>query len=162
VDLARRLADDGVVAGLCIHPRSAAQRHKGKPDYELVRRLADELPVPVLVSGGLQDAESARAAFHATDAAGVMLARGSLGNPWLFERLLGARDAEPSREEILDELDWVLDRAVEHLGDERATRYLRKFYPWYLERLGGGPELRAAVQTAPSLADVRALVWDLR
>ena len=92
--------------------------------------------MPVLISGGLHTAEQARAAFEHTGAAGVLLARGSLGNPWLFEQLLGPPRAEPDRDEILAELDWVIERAVEHLGDERATRYLRKFYPWYVERLG--------------------------
>ena len=62
---------------------------------------------------------------------------GSLGNPWLFSQLLGRRAGEPDRAEILAELDWVIDRAAEHLGPERAARYLRKFYPWYLERLDG-------------------------
>jgi tRNA-dihydrouridine synthase B len=161
VVLARRLALEDVVAGLCIHPRSATQRHKGQPDYELVRRLADELPIPVLVSGGLQDAPTVRAAFAATEAAGVMLARGSLGNPWLFEQLLGTRAAEPTREEVLAELDWVLESAVEHLGRERATHYLRKFYPWYIERLGGTRTqqagLQAAVQRASALGEVREL-----
>ena len=65
-----------------------------------------------------------------------MLARGALGNPWLFEQLLGPRSAEPTRAEVLAELDWVIARAVEHLGAERAARYLRKFYPWYVARLG--------------------------
>ena len=64
-----------------------------------------------------------------------MLARGSLGNPWRFQRLLGLRDGEPSAVEVLDELRWVIDRAEEHLGPERAGRYLRKYYPWYAERL---------------------------
>jgi nifR3 family TIM-barrel protein len=161
VAVARALAHEANVAGLCIHPRSASQRHAGKPDYELVSELVQELPVPVLVSGGLRTAQDARDAFELTGAAGVLLARGSLGNPWLFEQLLGLRSSEPERTEILAELDWVIDRAVEHLGEDRATRYLRKFYPWYLERLGGGPELRAALQMAPGLADVRALVWDV-
>jgi tRNA-dihydrouridine synthase B len=159
VKVARELAQQGDVAGLCIHPRVASQRHAGVADYQLVRELVDELPVPVLVSGGLRTAEDAHDAFEATGAAGVLLARGSLGNPWLFEQLLGRRSCEPGREEVLAELDWVIDRAVEHLGEDRATRYLRKFYPWYVERLGGGPALRAALQTAPSLADVRTLLW---
>ena len=47
-----------------------------------------------------------------------------------------ARRASPRRDEVLGELDWVMDRAVEHLGPERAARYLRKFYPWYLDRIG--------------------------
>ena len=102
-------------------------------------------------------------AFERTGAAGVLLARGSLGNPWLFEQLLGAgADPGADRDEILDELDWVIERAVEHLGEQRATRYLRKFYPWYIERLGGTRHeqaaLQAAVQTAPTLEAARAIL----
>ena len=164
VEVARALAHDGCVAGLSIHPRHAAQRHKGKPDYALARTLVEELPVPVLISGGLQTPGSARAAFEQTGAAGVLLARGSLGNPWLFEQLLGRRAAEPERDEILAELDWVIACAREHMGDERATRYLRKFYPWYIERLAPPPAaakaLQAALQTAPSLEAAGALLHD--
>ena len=162
--VARALAHDGGVAGLSIHPRHASQRHKGKPDYALARSLVEELPVPVLISGGLQTADKARAAFEQTGAAGVLLARGSLGNPWLFEQLLGHRAVEPDRDEILSELDWVIARAREHLGDERATRYLRKFYPWYVERLAPPPadakQLQTALQTAPSLEAAVALLHD--
>jgi tRNA-dihydrouridine synthase len=125
-----------------------------------VSRLVAELPVPVLVSGGLQTAAGARAAFEQTGAAGVLLARGSLGNPWLFSELLGLREGEPDRTEILTELDWVIDRAVEHLGVERASRYLRKFYPWYVERLGGGKGLQAALQRAPTLEAARTLLHE--
>jgi tRNA-dihydrouridine synthase B len=162
VEVARALAHDGGVAGLAIHPRHASQRHSGRPDYELAAALVQELPVPVLISGGLQTAASARAAFEQTGAAAVLLARGSLGNPWLFEQLLAGRDAEPARDEILAELDWVIERAVEHLGAQRATRYLRKFYPWYIERLGGTRQeqksLQAALQTAPDLSCARELL----
>ncbi len=157
VDVARRLAFDGGVAGVSIHPRHASQRHTGTPDYALARALVEELPVPVLISGGLRTAEAARTAFAQTGAEAVLLARGSLGNPWLFAQLLGTRSDEPGRDEILAELDWVIERACEHLGEERAGRYLRKFYPWYVERLGAGRGLQAALQVAPDLAQVRAL-----
>jgi tRNA-dihydrouridine synthase B len=164
LEVARRLVFDGGVAGIGIHPRHASQRHRGAPDYDLVRTLVEELPVPVLVSGGLQTADAVRLAFERTGADGVLLARGSLGNPWLFEQVLGLRDADadPERDEILDELDWVIDSAVEHVGVDRATRYLRKFYPWYVERLGGTHQekaaLQAALQTAPTLASARDLL----
>ncbi|HEY3729254.1 MAG TPA: tRNA-dihydrouridine synthase [Solirubrobacteraceae bacterium] len=158
LDVARRLAYDGAVAGLCIHPRNASQRHSGAPDYELARQLVEELPVPVLISGGLRTPERAREAFERTGAAAVLLARGSLGNPWLFEQLLGRRAGDPSREEILAELEWVTERAREHLGEERATRYLRKFYPWYVERLGGDRALQDGLQRAPTLSEARALL----
>ena len=69
---------------------------------------------------------------------------------------------------MLAELDWVLERAVEHLGEERATRYLRKFYPWYLERLGseylerlgGAKALQAGLQSAPTLTAARGLLGE--
>ena len=72
----------------------------------------------------------------------------------------GADGPEPTRDEILAELDWVIERAIEHLGAERAARYLRKFYPWYVERLGirgaAGRQLLARLQTAPDLQTARS------
>ncbi|HWE15274.1 MAG TPA: tRNA-dihydrouridine synthase [Solirubrobacteraceae bacterium] len=156
--VARMLAEAGVVAGLCIHPRHASQRHSGKPDYELARALVEELPVPVVISGGLRSPEAAREAFERTGAAAVALARGSLGNPWLFSQLLGQRSAQPERTEILAELDWIIDRATEHLGAERAARYLRKFYPWYLERFGGDRALQDGLQRAATIEAARELL----
>ncbi len=156
--LARRLAEEGGVAGLCIHPRHASQRHTGAPDYELARSLIESLPVPVVLSGGLRTPQLALDAFERTGAAAVALARGSLGNPWLFAQLLGTRASEPTRDEILDELDWVIDAAVEHLGQSRAARYLRKFYPWYVERLGADRDLQDALQRAVSIDAARALL----
>ena len=72
--------------------------------------------MPVVVSGGMAGAEHIRAVFESTGCAAVMLARGALGNPWLFAQVLGDARREPSRAEILAEWEWVLDRAVEHLG----------------------------------------------
>jgi tRNA-dihydrouridine synthase B len=158
LDVARALVHDGGVAGIAIHPRHASQRHTGRPDYSLARGLVEELPVPVLISGGLQTAEKARTAFEQTGADGILLARGSLGNPWLFSELLGTRSDPPTREEILAELDWVIERACEHMGRERGARYLRKFYPWYVVSLGGGRALQAAVQQALSIDEVRELI----
>src|SRR3954470_11703421 len=135
VELARRLVDEAGVAAISFHPRHASQQHKGKPDYELAARLVEALDVPVIVSGGLLSDERPSEALATSGAEAVMLARGSLGNPWRFERLLGLRDGEPSPIEVIEEMRWVIDRCEEHLGTDRAGRYLRKFYPWYAERL---------------------------
>jgi len=154
--LARRLAAEAGVAGITLHPRHASAQHRGAPDYDLARELVVELaPVPVIVSGGMSDAEAVRRAFRHTGAAAVMLARGALGNPWLFGQLLGRRAGPPSREEVLDELDWVIDRAVDHLGPERAARYLRKFYPWYVQRLGGDAGLQDVLARSPTVDAAR-------
>ncbi len=160
--LAHRLVDEAGVAAIAFHPRSASVQHKGVPDYELARRLVQSLAAPVILTGGLSDAEHVREAFLQTGAAAVMLARGSLGNPWLFARLLRGREDGPTAGEVLSELDWTIDRAVEHLGLDRATRYLRKFYPWYLARLDLEPatarRISATLQTAPTLAEARSAV----
>jgi tRNA-dihydrouridine synthase len=147
------------VAAIAFHPRSAAVQHRGVPDYELTARLVESLPAPVILTGGLSDAEHVHEAFGRTGAAAVMLARGALGNPWLFAQLVAGREPGPSRAEVQAELDWTIDRAVEHLGEARATRYLRKFYPWYIVRLElaahDAKRLQASLQAAESLEDVR-------
>jgi tRNA-dihydrouridine synthase B len=136
VALARRLVEEAGVAGIAFHPRHASQQHKGSPDYELAAELVEALEVPVILSGGLSSDARVVEAFRRSGAEAVMLARGSLGNPWRFSRLLGKRAGEPGVDEVVAELEWVIERAREHLGGERASRYLRKFYPWYAERLG--------------------------
>ena len=87
-ELAHRLVLEAGVAAIGFHPRSAAVHHKGVPDYELAARLVDSLPAPVILTGGMNDADAVRDAFASTGAAAVMLARGALGNPWLFSELL--------------------------------------------------------------------------
>jgi tRNA-dihydrouridine synthase B len=161
-DLARRLVEDAGVAAIGFHPRSAAVHHKGTPDLALAARLVEVLPAPVVLSGGLRSAPAVRAAHEATGAAAFMLARGSLGNPWLFGELLGEGPGAPGPDEVLDELDWLVERCVEHLGPERAGRWLRKAYPWYLERLGAPKATQEALQRAPSLTEARALLDGLR
>ena len=161
-DLALRLADEAGVAGISFHPRSAQVRHKGRPDYELAAQLAAALPVPMILSGGMNDPVHIRRVFDETGVAAIMLARGCLGNPWLFEQTLGRRTEEPSRDEVLDELDWVVERGVEHLGADRAARYLKKFYPWYVETLGEGSVVQDALRRAETIADQRAIVDGLR
>jgi tRNA-dihydrouridine synthase B len=165
LELAHRLVSEAGVAGIAIHPRSAEVHHKGVPEYELAAELARSLPVPVILTGGLNSAERVREAFRHTGVAAVMLARGALGNPWLFDELLRGGSWTPTRAQILAELEWTIDRAVEHLGEPRATRYLRKFYPWYVERLEIAPAdakaLQAALQSADTLAEARALLAHL-
>jgi nifR3 family TIM-barrel protein len=135
VIVAERLASEGVVAGIAFHPRHASQQHKGLPDYELAREVVETLEVPVMISGGLMSEEKAHKVIESTGAEAILLARGALGNPWLFERALGERDGLPSYDEVVAEWLWVIDRSGEHFeSDERAARYLRKFHPWYLDR----------------------------
>jgi nifR3 family TIM-barrel protein len=166
--LAHRLVDEAGVAAIGFHPRSAAVHHKGVPDYDLAARLVQSLGAPVILTGGLRSVDEVHRAYEHTGVEAVMLARGILGNPWLFEQLLGLRpaDAVPTRAEVLDELDWTIDRCIEHLGPVRGARYLRKCYPWYVDRLGLEPAIakrvQAALQQTDDVAGARAVLAPLR
>src|SRR5215212_8321707 len=110
-ELAHRLIQEAGVSAIGFHPRSAAVHHKGTPDYDLAARLVESLGAPVILTGGLSSPAAVRAAYERTGAAAVMLARGSLGNPWLFGQVLGTRTDDPTRDEVLAELHWIMDRA---------------------------------------------------
>jgi tRNA-dihydrouridine synthase len=90
-----------------------------------------------------------------------MIARGALGNPWIFAELTGTRATSPTHDEVVAELLWTMDQAERHFGEERANRYLRKFYPWYLERLGIGGREADEFQRAATLDEARGLVRGL-
>ena len=157
-ELALRLAEEAGVAAIGFHPRAATKGHKGAPDYALTSELVERVGVPVIVSGGLSTAAAARRAYEESGADAVMIARGSLGNPWLFEELTGARHEPPAQAEVAAELLWVMDGAEEHLGSERAERYLRKFYPWYMERLEAPQEVVDELQRSADLRRARQLI----
>jgi tRNA-dihydrouridine synthase B len=160
-ELAIRLVEEAGVAAIAFHPRAATKGHKGKPDYALTRELVERLEVPVIVSGGLSSAEAARRAYAESGADAVMIARGSFGNPWVFEELTGRRAEPPRHGEIVAEWLWVVDRAEEHLGAERSARYLRKFHPWYVERLEAPKEVADELQRSADLARARELIGSL-
>jgi nifR3 family TIM-barrel protein len=162
IALARRLVEEAGVAAIALHPRSAEVHHKGSPDYELAAGLVEQLGAPVILSGGLRSREAVLCAFRQTGVSAVMLARGALGNPWLFSMLLNPAAGEPTPQAVIGELRWTIDAAVEHLGHERATRWMRKAYPWFIARLGvdraAAKAIQEELQRAQSLSEVVVLL----
>ena len=144
-----------------IPPAPGDRPAQGRAGLRARPGLAEALPVPMIISGGLHTADAARRAYEESGADAVMIARGSLGNPWIFEELTGERTDPPSPVEIVEELLWVVDRAEEHLGPLRAARYLRKFYPWYLDRLQAPKELSSELQRCDDLERSRELIGSL-
>lgn len=155
--LAARLADAGAAA-LCIHPRTGAQGWKGRADHELTARLTRELAVPVIASGDVSGPEDVRRLLVDAGAAAVMVGRAALGNPWLYSDLLAGK--EPGRrtlEEVLAELLEFARDVENEIGAERAGRYLRKFYGWYLAPLGPSGQLRQALRLSGSAREAAEL-----
>ena len=119
--------------------------------------------MPVLISGGLRTAAAGARGVRAHGRGGGRCSPAARSaTRGCSTQLLGGRDAraDPRRDPRRARLGASTAR-VEHLGDERASRYLRKFYPWYVERLGGtrGEQaaLQAALQQAESIEQAREL-----
>ena len=129
VELAHRLVEEAGVAGIAFHPRHASQQHAGSPDYALARELAESLPVPVILSGGLSDEPAVWPPSTQSGAAAVMLARGSLGNPWRFARLLGRYRRRARRQHE------VSDRARDHHRGRRGPPRPRPRRPLFAQVL---------------------------
>ena len=116
--------------------------------------------MPVIVSGGMDGAEHIRWVFEHTGCAAVMLARGALGNPWLFAQVLGdARRASRRARRSSPSGDWVIDRADEHLGPG-ARRALPAQVPPLVRRAArrAARRVQDALQRADTLDEQRAVL----
>ncbi len=128
----------------------------------MARELSETIDVPMIISGGLSTAEASRRAYEESGADAVMIARGALGYPWVFAELTGREIEPPDRRAIMDELLWVMDRAEEHIGSDRAGRYMRKFYPWYLDRIDLPKLERNELCQTAGLDRAREIVGEIR
>lgn len=146
-----------------LHPRTRAQGFSGKAQWEHIRLLKESSPVPVFGSGDLFTAADCASMLQETGCDGVMLARGCLGNPFLFaetERLLSGRNDLPDIDERVK-----LETAMEHLhmlalaaGEEKACREMRKHFVAYTKGMPGGSHLRQSVVCAGTIAEYQDIV----
>jgi tRNA-dihydrouridine synthase B len=121
-------------ATLTLHPRSAKQMYTGTADHALTAELVELVDVPVIASGDVTSRARAQAVLATTGASAVMVGRAAQGNPWVLREILEQHAAEPSREEVVAELVLFMRETVRELGERKASRFLKKFYGWYLGR----------------------------
>ena len=159
LEIARIAAAEGCDA-VTLHPRSRAQMFDGHADWDKIRELRLALPLPVIGSGDVFSARDAVAMLKQTGCAGVMIARGGLGNPWMFREigaLLAGRDpVPPTAAERQDTALRHLELFIGLAGERIALLEMRKHLSWYARGLSGASHFRAAINTIDRLDDLIA------
>ena len=173
LDAGRIAADQGAVA-VALHARTASQRYSGQADWSQIARLKEHMvdsghaSVPVLGNGDIFAAGDARRMMAETGCDGVVVGRGCLGRPWLFAELSAELrglpvPAPPTLAEVAAIIRRHAGLLVEHEGERKGCRDLRKHVGWYLRGYPAGSEVRsflARVATLAELDDVLAPLAD--
>ena len=179
-DLARLVEDAGASA-VAVHGRTAAQSYSGESDWSLIGRVAEAVAIPVLGSGDCVEASHVAARLGTRGVAGVLVGRGALRNPWIFSQ---AAEASAGRgvpivsladrgQFLLAYLELLLDERVREDAGFRHTapgqgpargrerwviNKLRALGSWYTKGLEDGSRLRVAINSADSIAHLRAII----
>ena len=186
-DLARRLEDAGAAA-VAVHGRTAAQSYSGSSDWELIARVAADLSIPVFGSGDCVAPEQIVQRLRGAGVGGVLVGRGALRNPWIFEQAADLAAGRALREissvkrgEFL--LEYVELLMTERLGEADGFRHvapgqapppsaparghdrwvinkLRALNSWYTKGLDNGSHLRVSINAAESIPHLRAIIED--
>lgn len=184
-ELARRVEDAGAAA-IAVHGRTAAQSYSGESDWALISRVAESVSIPVFGSGDCVMPEQVLDRLRGTAAAGVLIGRGALRNPWIFSQAaaLAAGSAaaadvplEARGQFLLDYIDLLMR---ERVGEAEGFRHtapgigqpaqpargrerwvinkVRALGAWYTKGLEGGSQLRVAINSTESVDALRSLI----
>lgn len=141
-----RIAEEEGCDAISLHPRSRAQMFEGKADWSKIKALKAHVKIPVIGSGDIFTARDVVAMLEETGCDGVMIARGGLGNPWVFREALQMMDG---REPIASTPSERATMALRHLqlfvdlsGERVALREMRKHLAWYAKGLPNASQFR--------------------
>jgi tRNA-dihydrouridine synthase B len=163
VGIARRCEDAGARL-LTLHARSRTQLYSGTADWQEIAAVVGALSIPVVGNGDVRTGEDAARMRAETGCAGVMIARGSHGRPWVFEQARAALDGRPipAEPDAAARFAVVLEHARNAIvfgrGEVVAMREFRKHLGWYTKGLPGGRAFRQELFQVTSLAEVEALM----
>lgn len=137
-----RIAEDTGIRALAVHGRTRECRFNGTAEYDTIASIVDSVSIPVIANGDIDSPEKTRQVLEHTGAAAVMIGRGALGNPWIFEQTEyylkhGKLRAQPSHQHIQETLSWHLEELSRFYGETQGVRIARKHTRWYLQRLPG-------------------------
>ena len=165
VTIALRCQDAGARV-LTLHPRTRAQMYSGSARWDEIAAVTAALEIPVLGNGDIKSAADAVRMYEQTGCTGIMIARGSFGQPWIFNQVRAMLDGtppppEPTVEERFDIALTHARMAQSYEHDPRgAAIEFRKHLGWYAKGLPGSAELRKKLHAVTSLGEVEGIFAD--
>jgi nifR3 family TIM-barrel protein len=162
VKIALRCQDAGVRA-IALHPRTRTQMYSGNARWEEIAAVVDALEIPVLGNGDIKTPQDALRMWEQTKCAGVMIARGSFGQPWIFDQTRDLLEGRPMRPDptIEERFAVAIDHARmanDYEPDRKgAAIEFRKHLGWYAKGLPGSAELRRQLHAVTTLGEVEGI-----
>ena len=146
VEFAQMIENAGASA-ITIHGRTRAEFYSGKADLEIIKKVKESVKIPVIGNGDIINEETALQMFEKTGVDGIMIGRGSFGNPWIFERVIhflktGEKLPEISVKEKYNVLKEHIQYEMKYKPELVAIHELRKPIAWYTKSLPNSSEFR--------------------
>ncbi|MGN0779989.1 MAG: tRNA dihydrouridine synthase DusB [Aristaeellaceae bacterium] len=159
VELARAAEDCGVQE-ITVHGRTRMQQYGGKADWTWIAKVKQAVHVPVFGNGDIFTADNAIRRVQETGVDGVMIARGAMGNPWLFRQikacLAGQEPAVPTVHEKMETVMRHYDMLLQWKPAHIAVREMRKHIGWYISGMRGAAQMRTKINLMEDPAEVKA------
>lgn len=142
-----QMAENAGVAAITIHGRTRTEMYSGKADLDIIKKVKESVKIPVIGNGDIVDEESALKMFEYTGVDGIMIGRGTFGNPWIFERIkyfleTGEKLPEVSKEEKLRVIEKHIELELKEKEEITAIREMRKHIAWYTKNMPNSSEFR--------------------
>ena len=159
-------AQEAGAKAVAVHGRTRQQYYGGKADRKIIARVKEALHIPVIGSGDIFTAEDAKEMMEETGCDFVMIARGALGNPWIFREASALWQGKtvppkPSTEEKKAMIIKHLEMLENEKGERTAVREMRKHVGWYLKGERGAATIRRKVNEALTAGELKQIVENL-
>lgn len=165
VEMAKRLEAAGA-ALVCVHGRTREQQYAPYADWTQIAAVKKAVNIPVIGNGDIFTPDDALKMINETECDGIMIGRGALGNPWIFENTVnlfeGRQTREISQNEVIDTALSHLGLMIEDKGERAGVAESRKHLGWYMKGLRGAAELRNRINTAATLEELTELLLTLK
>jgi len=157
VEFAKVMEDSGADA-ITVHGRTREQMYEGKADWDIIRKVKESVKIPVIGNGDIFSAEDALKIIEFTNCDGIMIARGAMGNPWIFTQINQALNGEniiyPTPSEKINLAIRHFELAIHYFGENKAIREMRKHISWYIKGLLNCTEIKNIINTEKSAENV--------